>query len=305
MAYVTLAHGGVTSTGSLVPMVIAHGDDPNVSNKPPTEHLDLQHVTIQDGSSYGALLDLGATFSPTSTDLVISGQPTAPLQIGFRNIDAVPPGRYDGAIEVSADINGLFRDATVHDRGVPYLLGEEGSPNRYTVGLETGAAATLTIEPGVTMQFRPSTVLEVAATGTLIARGTAAKPIAFTSNASSPAPGAWTGIQFLTTPSSASALDHVEIAYAGDEYQSGGLACSVDDQGARDSYGALSFAQRPASPLVTNSTISHSLHDGIVRAWNGDPLDLSATNTFVDLGGCKQSFPVPDSNVCPTPVPCD
>ncbi|MEO8550318.1 MAG: hypothetical protein ABI678_10095, partial [Kofleriaceae bacterium] len=201
--------------------------------------------------------------------------------------------------------NGLFRDAIVHDRGVPYVFGDEGSPSRYTVGLDTGAAATLTIEPGVTLQFRPRTVLEVATTGTLIAKGTAAKPITFTSNETAPAPGAWTGIQFLATPTAASGLDHVVISYAGDDYQASGLACSLDDQGARDSYGALGFAQRPASALVTNTTISHSMHDAIARAWTGAPLELGATNTFDDIAGCKQSYPVPDTNVCPVPVPCD
>jgi len=309
MAHVTLSGGGVTSTGSKVPTIWAHGKDVNVTGLPPNEHLDLQHVRIERGASYGVMLDGGATFSPTSTDLTITGQETAPLQIGFRNIDAVPPGTYTGnardVIEVVPDVSNLTRNATIHDRGVPYLFGEDGNAGRFTIGLATGPAATLTIDPGVTMQFRPRNLIEVETTGTLIARGTAASPIEFTSSATSPAPGDWTGIQFLGAPSAASVIDHALVMYAGDDYQSAGSTCSADGSGARDSYGAIAFAERPATALVTNTTIAHSLHNGIDRAWNGTPIDFAPTNTFTDNAGCNQSFPVPDSNVCPAVVPCD
>jgi hypothetical protein len=309
MAYVTLSDGGLTSTGSEAPMIWAHGKDVNVTNLPPNEHLDLRHVTIQRGSSYGVRLDGGATFSSTSTDLTITEQKIAPLQIGFRNIDAVPTGNYTGntrdVIEVVPDVSGLIRAATVHDRGVPYLFGEDGNAGRFTVGLDTGPAGTLTIEPGVTMQFRPRNVLEVEATGTLIARGTAAAPIEFTSSEESPAAGDWTGIQFLSVPSATSVIDHATVMYAGDELQSAGSACSADGSGARDSYGAIAFAEPPATALVTNTTIAHSLHNGIARAWSGDPVDFTPTNTFTDNADCKQSFPVPSSGGCPAVVPCD
>jgi hypothetical protein len=309
MAYVTLSDGGNTSTGSKDPMIWSHGLDANVTNLPPNEHLDLQHVTVQRGSSYGIVLDRGATFSSTSTDLTIKDQKIAPLQIGFRNLDAVPAGSYTGntqdLIEVAPDVSGLKRNVTVHQRGVPYLFGEEGNSGRFTVGLDAGAPATLTIEPGVTMQFRPRNVLEIAKTGTLVARGTAADPIVFTSSAASPAPGDWTGIQFLDVPSASSVIDHAQVMYAGDDYQSAGSSCSVEDSGARDSYAAISFAERPATALVTNTAIAHSLHDGIGRVWNGAPLDFAPTNTFTSNAGCAQSFPVPSSNVCPQPVPCD
>ncbi len=131
-----------------------------------------------------------------------------------------------------------------------------------------------------------------------------ARPV-FTSSAASPAPGDWTGIQFLDVPSPASVVDHAQVMYAGDDYQSAGSACGVDGSGAHDSYAAISFAERPAMALVTNTTIAHSLHNGIDRVWNGAPLDFAPTNTFTSNAGCAQSFPVPSSNVCPQPVPCD
>ena len=157
----------------------------------------------------------------------------------------------------------------------------------------------------MTLEFRPSTVLEVDKTGTLIARGTDAKPIVLTSNASAPQPGAWTGIQFLDVPTAASVLDHVDVEYAGDTYESDGLSCKPDSSGPTDTYAAISFARQPATELVTNSTIKHSAHDGIGRTWDGTPVDFEATNSFADIAGCKQSFPVPTVGSCPDPVPCD
>src|SRR4029079_6784870 len=174
-------------------------------------------------------------------------------------------GNTRDVIEVLPDVSGLIRNATIHDRGVPYLFGEDGDAGRFTIGLATGPAATLTIDPGVTMQFRPQNLLEVEQTGTLIARGTPADPIEFTSSAMTPARGDWTGIQFLGVPSAASVIDHATVMYAGDDYQSAGSTCSADGSGARDSYGAIAFAERPATALVTNTTIAHSLHNGIDR----------------------------------------
>jgi len=309
MAHVTMSDGGVTYTGSLVPMMRAHGADSSVTNLPPTEHLDLQDVTVQRGSTYGVLLDLGATFSPTSKNLTITDQPTAPMRIGFRNIDAVPTGKYTGnghdVIEVDPDVTGLIRSATVHPRDVPYLMGLQDDNGHFAVGLDTGAAGTLTIEPGVTMQFRPHNPLEIYKTGTLVARGTAADPIVFTSGEATPAAGDWSGIQFIDVPSAASVIDHAVVEYAGDNYQSLGATCNVSASGGSSSYGAIAFAERPATALVTNTLIAHSLHNGIDRVWTGSPLDFTPTNTFTDNAECKQSYPVPSTGACPDPVPCD
>ena len=53
------------------------------------------------------------------------------------------------------------------------------------------------------------------------------------------------------------------------------------------------------------STIADSAGDGIERGWSGPPIDFLATNTFQNVAYCKQSYPLPQSGACPSPVPCE
>ncbi|MFK7959005.1 MAG: right-handed parallel beta-helix repeat-containing protein [Phycisphaerales bacterium] len=93
------------------------------------------------------------------------------------------------------------------------------------------AGATLTIEPGVIVRFRPDTRLIVGPylddDGTLHAVGTADDAILFTSDFIKPAPGSWRGIQFGYglngaifdadgTFISGSVLGHAEVWFAGE-----------------------------------------------------------------------------------------
>jgi RHS repeat-associated protein len=89
--------------------------------------------------------------------------------------------------------------------------------------------ATLTISPGVTLC--PGKII---VKGALLAEGTTAEPVAFTSCAKEPKPGTWNYIKFEPS-SGASVLDHTEIAY-----------------GASGEVGALEI--RGASPTITHST---------------------------------------------------
>ncbi len=77
-----------------------------------------------------------------------------------------------------------------------------------SVTVRTGT--TLTIEPGVEVRFNSARALQ--ANGTLIARGTAAEKIRFTSNVAS-LPGQWAGIRFNS--SSPSATFNPQGAYTG------------------------------------------------------------------------------------------
>jgi hypothetical protein len=86
--------------------------------------------------------------------------------------------------------------------------------------------ATLTIEPGVTVEFETNSRLNIQ--GTLIALGASDQPINFTS--SNPTPGSWAGLNihnFGAQPALAS-LDFVEIEYGG--YNSStGAALFIDN----------------------------------------------------------------------------
>jgi hypothetical protein len=97
------------------------------------------------------------------------------------------------------------------------------SPYLATGNIMVSSGATLTVEPGVTVRFTPGRRLQVQ--GTLIARGTAAAPILFTSSNDNPSPSDWDGIQFLAGANSSvmdadctylggSGLRYVTVEYA-------------------------------------------------------------------------------------------
>ncbi len=75
---------------------------------------------------------------------------------------------------------------------------------------------TLTIMPGTTIKFEANGSLSIGYSGsaTLIANGTADKPIVFTSNAASPAAGAWESITFWSNNLNSS-LKYCSFQYGG------------------------------------------------------------------------------------------
>lgn len=78
------------------------------------------------------------------------------------------------------------------------------------------SGAILTIEPGTTIKFESGAQLSIgySENSTLIANGTADKPIVFTSNAAIPSAGAWNGIYFWNNNMNSS-MTYCKIEYAG------------------------------------------------------------------------------------------
>jgi hypothetical protein len=79
-----------------------------------------------------------------------------------------------------------------------------------TCDIEVPAGQLLTLEPGVVLQFEPNRRLIV--NGTLVARGTVAQAIRFTSASPTPALGDWNGIRVYGTVD----IQYAEIAFAWD-----------------------------------------------------------------------------------------
>jgi hypothetical protein len=88
------------------------------------------------------------------------------------------------------------------------------SPYLVTGSVFVPNGGTLTIEPGVVVRVVPgSHRIDVHNGGTLIAEGTAAQPIIFTSDAASPAAGDWDYLWLQ--PTATASLRHCSIQYAG------------------------------------------------------------------------------------------
>ena len=145
----------------------------------------------------------------------------------------------------------LTADATWASLGFPYSILQNT-----TVAKDAATAATLTINPGATLQFGNSVGLFIGTTtakGALVAAGTVAQPITFTTNSASPAPGLWQGIYFDTQSVAATCLlDHVVVDYAG-QFSTAGVRASAN------------------SPTIRNSIVRNSSQYGIYSFTGGSP----------------------------------
>lgn len=95
--------------------------------------------------------------------------------------------------------------------------------------------ATLTIEPGVQVRFNGFYTLTVQ-DGALVAVGNPAGAgvITFTSNFTTPSPGAWNGIVFTSETLPTSVLEHVVVAYARTGVTLSGASVPIQDAEIRD-----------------------------------------------------------------------
>ncbi|MEX1347818.1 MAG: right-handed parallel beta-helix repeat-containing protein, partial [Desulfobacterales bacterium] len=132
----------------------------------------------------------------------------------------------------------------------------------------------LTIEPGVQIRFNPGTGLIVGIGfhsiagyyGALSVQGTAESPVAFTSNAESPAPGDWKGIYFRNeTHDAATLLEHCVVEYGGHTQNAN-----------------IYFAN--ANPVINNSTIRFSSSDGIYLSNSSPAIDNNTITNNSNYG---------------------
>lgn len=295
--------------------VMAYGDD---NRKKVVANVSLKHVLIQDSANLGLTAMTSAGFTDDSEDVVVTGagtegtrsgnvMTTYPVYVEAPAIHTLPTGSYTdnavpGILMMAPFV--LETDETIVDREVPYqMVGE------FIMRPASAAPTTLTIEPGVTLAFGGKDF--TAATGmvlgdddqplALIAKGTAAKPIRFTSGAESPAAGDWSGLWWDVAPSSGNVLSHVTIEYGGGESATKGFGCGPADNDA-----LLFLGWAPSDAFIQSSTFSHSAAGGIVSGWGSGEKgpDLVASNTFEAIqNGCNVSQPADEDGVCPDDGP--
>ena len=313
LAYATLTGGGGDETNAYGALE-ARGDQ----SAPAQPVLKVQHVTVASSAAYGVSLRAGGAFTPDSSSLDVHASTKAPLRIHPRLATNVPGGSYTGngldAIVVETEAYGdvSLEDVTFHARGVPYQIGGEKTVGTFVVG-GGSALATLGVDPGVTFAFVKGSgaVLHVdkgstssPATGALVAKGTAAQPIVFTSAAAAPAAGDWVGLDFGNAPSATDKLDHVEVHFAGADPQASGFHCLPNGSVSTDEKAAVSIYGQPAAGMITNSAFSDVAGAGINLAYDGTAVDFLTSNTFTNVTGCKVTTPKDSGGNCPASSPC-
>lgn len=316
-AYTTIDGGGaqLNTAVYLAGMIDMQGDN----QLPTQESLFVDHVTLAGSASNGLLLRDGAGFTQGSNALVVKASAAHPMSVFARSVGGIPVGSYTGnaidqiLLPTTSANETINETTTLHERGVPYLVGHATSDGSLRVDTTAGKPpVTLTIEPGVTMKFKKGGVLYVAvassvnpARGSLIAVGTATKPIVFTSNEATPAAGDWLGLRFGDVPTATNKVDFVRVEYAGGSSVSGSSSCP-DGSGVNND-AAIRFSGPPPSQFVTNTTIKDSLNHGFDRGWRADTqVDFLPTNSFMNVGRCTQTFPKDMNGACPPvgSVPC-
>ena len=315
----SLTHTIVTGGGNPLNSTPAFAGALQMQPTGSTGILHLDDVEIADSQSQGVYINSGTGFDATSQNLRIHGSVSFPVHVYARVVGSIPTGTYTGngidAIGISANVGtqGVVVDAqTMRDRGVPYHVGSGTDGGRMDIdsGIN-GQVAVLTIDPGVTIQFPPGGTLNVDAAhgpnparGALIANGTAAKPIVFTSDkGAASAAGDWLGIGFGGTIDTRSVMQHTQVKFAGGA-GTGSSSCTFPGRvGNNDA--AIRIFGPPATQFITNTEIVSSARDGIDRGWRADlQPDFLSSNTFTAVAACRESTPSTKAGACPANPTC-
>ena len=324
LAYTTVRGGG-TAADPRTAMLSVRGAPNDVPN---AELIRVQHVRLEDSASAGALVYEGAAFTSDSTDLTITGSGFHPLTMDSHGLSSLPTGSYTGnaldVIDLStwkaslAGKPGETLAVTMHERGVPYRIGsdQEGAVELAVGSSIDSALTTLTIEPGVTVRVREKGVLRIRgpkddqpASGSLVAKGTEAAPIVFTSDAKSPAAGDWIGIWLEAGVPTGMAIENARVEYAGAEWTVRGFSCGTpvaSDQDLISNRGAIVVKSGldVTASFVRSTAIVASASNGIDRAWSGSATDFTTSNTFENVAFCTQTENKSPEGTCPTEPSC-
>lgn len=284
----------------------------NGSSTLPDPVLKINDLAIEDMAGAGIYL-ADAAFTTDSSELIVIGSPDYPIALSAMALGSIPiyfggNNTHDEALVVNNA--NIFDNLTIHRR----------LPIRFkTAGVRVAGAAptfvpniTLTLDAGVVLKFEPAaTAPPMIIFGTngqttdenaaLIANGTDADPVIFTSGAATPAPGDWAGIWLLT--SNGSQLTHVTIEYAGGDANVGPQNCGPIDpnihQRARHTAALLvgdgsDNQYVPPGTLITSSTFQNNAGNfAIDSVWEASSFGPSLTgnkNTFTSPGlFCPQS----------------
>ena len=152
--------------------------------------------------------------------------------------------------------------------------------------------ATLTIQPGTTVKFKDGAQINIGYSETgsaLIANGTAASPILFTSYASTPTAGDWDGIFFENGTASTSSLQFCKFEYGGGYSSSYGTInlddCKISMDNCivtnSDNYGLTVNSDAEFNSFtnnIVNNTASH-----LMRMYPSNVHTIGAGNVFTAI----------------------
>jgi hypothetical protein len=177
----------------------------------------------------------------------------------------------------------------------------------------------LTINAGVTVLMEGSLLIgnpqfqQFPDIGNLIVKGTAQKPVVFTSAEGSPQAGDWGSLFFIdeSFDPAVSSIDHAELRYGGATLPNNSLGSCTDGGNSGAGLVGVDGFHMFDGPAITNSSFSHSAGDGIrthfaPKSLTGDVInqnygDASYGNTFdsASIAGLPFLDPTdPNADMC-------
>ena len=218
----------------------------------------IDSCTITNSSSYGVLAHSESSFT-SFTGNVIKDNELCPVRCSAAAAGAIAADNELDALGVEINSYELTEKVTWVNLKVPFTIKASY--------LEIDDGGSLTIEPGVTVQFAENSYLSVGyiSEGKLVAEGTAEEPIIFTSAMNDKYPGDWGNIRFYEYASAGCILDHCKILYGGDDgnslylyYCDAKVTIQNCEIAYSDGYGIY---VNNASPTMSNNTY-HDNKDG-------------------------------------------
>lgn len=294
-----------------------------------TPNVRVVDVVIEGSGGFGVNLQQRAAFHADSAGLVVSGSgalpalsavdTSYPIYLDGPALTSMPAGSYTGnardEIFVANAQSMPDPSLTIHDRGVPYHLGNglgmapdgtaaEGALSILTIEAGVtlkvhngGAANTVSVNLGVSSGATPDLIRPVC----LIAEGSASAPIVFTSADDSPVAGAWGGLEWHGGPPTGNVMRNVRVEFAGADSGTASFGCGPGDNDA-----ALIITNwRPADAFIQDSTFADSAGGGIVSGWvsDEDGPDLKSGNTFERIANGCDVARWQDTDGCPADPP--
>jgi hypothetical protein len=317
LSYTTVSGGGlVDGYAEFSSMVHVRGDDAGPMIK-------VNQLTLTGSQSVGLIALDDATFASGSTGLFVHGSALEPALLTIWGADQFPDGDLTGngddevGITTSSRLgrNRQTSTVTLKKLSVPWRVGMFGDADgSLLLGPPVSGLGRLVVEPGATVTFARQAGLETVSDGddkslgSLIAQGTEAAPITFTSGEKTRAAGDWLGLFISGVPTDETVLDHVVIEYGGyADTTVSGYSCGAPPAPSPGKIaGGLRFATSHAvtRQLLTHSVVRHSGSNGVDRGWAGDQVDYLATNTFSDIAFCAQTQNRDAQSQCPATPSC-
>ncbi len=266
IAHAEIAHAGRIDPATGLGYALKLGGPDNSG----TAFVDVTDTIVRDGAGYGLYVSRDSRL-PTFAGNTVTGH-----ALGAGWVSAKSADQLNG----TTDFRGNGDDVVIVEAGETHLSGthdvtEDATWPRLAHGVPyrldglLDVMATLTIEPGVTIEVAEDGGIRAEDGGRIVADGTSTAPIVFTGSQATR--GHWRGV-LLRRPGAgqASVFDHVTIEYGG------------RDVGGGEAYGANlaigSFASQVDNALgttVTNTTLRESAGYGLY---------VSSRSTFAQDG---------------------